>query len=387
MLIYASKYVGAGAAPAGWTKVGSIAVDTTGIASPNNIPFSPGIDSSYDTSSYIIITDTTTAGLVGRNTGNNSGLTAAENTPTYYVSTQKTESSFVELVNRLPTRAGQTPFVVGASTSAASASAWLGANGFWTSYQTFLPWNSLNTIATYLRGYMSEFRNPSFYFYQLDGNGGYINDGGGDMYDGGNFTTPWLLSGVQYTSAGSSLGSFPFAITYSFTASTLIDTDFYYTSLGYVQYNGSSQSGQYHPLTVIGSRKETGPVGWQVGGNSGADGGGLLASGQVWGGTLSNGFTTWAYYRQTYNAGDPSHCNLIILLGHSNWNSVFGQINSFADPVGNGGNGAYYYSMTASNVLAIHTLLSKNSGVQVTLAECQTVVSNFTFRIKQALNY
>jgi hypothetical protein len=297
----------------------------------------------------------------------------------FFRSAQKTEQSFIDL----------TKLISGSQSlsSGTQSKTWLNNNGYWTSYQPSQPWSSIDTIATYLRNYMSEFRNPSFYFYQLDGNGTYITDGGSDMYDTGNFTTPWLISNTQYTSSSGSVGNFPSSINYTNTTSTLVDTDFYYTSLGYIQYNGSSQSGGFHPLTVIGSRKNTGPVGWQSGGNSGADGGGTLASGQVWGGTLSNGFTTWAYYRQTYNAGDPSHCNLIILLGHSNWSSVFGQINSFADPVANGGNGVFYYSMTASNILAVHTLLSKSGGVQVTLAECQTVVSAFTSRIKLALNF
>lgn len=243
----------------------------------------------------------------------------------------------------------------------------------------------LNQIAVYLRNHMSDFRNPSFYSYQLDGNGQYINDGGGDMYDAGNFTTPWLRSGTQYVS-NAGLGSFPLAVNYTNITSTITDTDFYYISLGYTQFTGV-QDITFLPLTVIGSRSTSGPVGWQVGGNSGADGGGTLASGQIWGGTESNGFTTYAFYRETYNAGDPSHCNLIILLGHPNWKSSFGSINSFADPVANGGNGVYYYTDNATNILAIQTLLSKNSGQLVTAAECQTVVSNFTLRIKQALGF
>jgi hypothetical protein len=50
------------------------------------------------------------------------------------------------------------------------------------------PYLQLNTIATYLRNYMSDFRNPSFYTYRLDGTGFYILDGGGDMFDQGNIT-------------------------------------------------------------------------------------------------------------------------------------------------------------------------------------------------------
>lgn len=250
---------------------------------------------------------------------------------------------------------------------------------------------SLDTIATYLRGYMSDFRNPSFYNYWCDGSGFYINDGGSDMYDNGNITTPWLRSGTTYVSAATySAAAYPSAITYTNNTRTLIDTDFYYVSLGYTQYVSPTQSPTFLPLTVIGTRTTTGqPVGWQIGGNSGADGGGTLASGTLYNGTVINGFTVYAFYRETYNAGDPSHCNVFILLGHPNWDSTFGTITSFADPVSRGGCGGYYFTSGAGvkNILAIQTLLSKSGGVQVTAAECQTVVTNFTLRIKQAVSF
>jgi hypothetical protein len=238
---------------------------------------------------------------------------------------------------------------------------------------------------------MADFRNPSFYNYWCDGSGFFINDGGGDMYDNGNVTTPWLRSGLQYVgNGGYSAAAYPSAITYTNNTRTLIDTDFYYVSLGYTQYVAPTQSATFLPLTVLGTRTTTGqPVGWQIGGNSGADGGGTLASGIIYNGATINGFTVHAFYRETYNAIDPSHCNLFILLGHPNWNSTFGTISSFADPVSNGGCGAFFYTSGAGvkNVLAIQTLLSKNSGVLVSAAECQTVVTNFTARIKEAVGF
>ena len=253
------------------------------------------------------------------------------------------------------------------------------------------PYLQLNTIATYLRNYMSDFRNPSFYTYRLDGTGFYILDGGLDMYDQGNMTTPWLSTGIAYTgTAAYSLANYPSAITYTNTASTITDTDFYYISLGYIQYT-TTQNATYHPLTILGTRSNVGrPVGWQIGGNSGADGAGTLASGLIYSGSNLSGFTTYAFFRETYNAGDPSHCNLYILLGHSNWGSVFGNtINYAAQPVNLGGCGGFLYTSgaTTSNILSIQTLLSKSSGVLVTSGECQTVVQNFVIRIKQALNY
>jgi hypothetical protein len=253
------------------------------------------------------------------------------------------------------------------------------------------PYLQLNTIATYLRNYMSDFRNPSFYTYRLDGTGFYILDGGLDMYDQGNMTTPWLSTGIAYTgTAAYSLANYPSAITYTNTASTITDTDFYYISLGYIQYT-TTQNATYHPLTILGTRSNVGrPVGWQIGGNSGADGAGTLASGLIYNGSNLSGFTTYAFFRETYNAGDPSHCNLYILLGHSNWGSVFGNtINYAAQPVNLGGCGGYLYTSgtTTSNILSIQTLLSKSGGVLVTSGECQTVVQNFVIRIKEALNY
>ncbi len=253
-----------------------------------------------------------------------------------------------------------------------------------------IPITQIDIIATYLRNYMSEFRNPSFYTYWLDGNGFYINDGGSDMYDNGNITSPVVRSGATYVSnAGYSAAVYPFAVNYTNTTSTVIDTDFYYVSLGYIQYTGT-QDGARHPLTVIGYRlAENQPVGSQVGGNSGADGSGTLASGTLYSGATIQGFTVHAFYRQTYNASDPSHCNLFMLFGHPNWNSSFGTIETFADPVINGGCGSYLRSTGAGtrNLLAVQTLLSKASGVLVTAAECQTVVQNFALRIRQAVGF
>lgn len=248
----------------------------------------------------------------------------------------------------------------------------------------------LNTIATYLRGYMPDFRNPSFYAYRLDGNGFNITDGGFDMYDSGNATTPWLRSNLNYAnSVAYSVAAYPSASNYTVTSSAILDTDFHYVSLGYEQYV-VTQSLTFLPLTVLGTRATNGiSTGWQSGGNSGADGFGTLAAGYIYSGSTVNGFTTYAYYRETYAAGDPSHTDVFMLLGHTNWASSFDTINVFAQPTANGGNGSFLYTSgsNVANVLAIKTLLSKASGVQVTAAEIQTVVDNFTLRIRQALNY
>ena len=77
----------------------------------------------------------------------------------------------------------------------------------------------------------------------------------------------------------------------------MLDTSFGYISLGYQQYPGGVQPITYLPLTVLGSRDNDNfgpnlPVGFQTGGNSGADGGGTLASGTIYSGATAYGIVT-----------------------------------------------------------------------------------------------
>lgn len=252
---------------------------------------------------------------------------------------------------------------------------------------------TLNTIAAYLRNYMPEFRNPNFWAYACDGDvaGNYIYDGGNDMYDGGNIVTPWLLSGNIYTASNwGSLNVFPYRITYSTITETTVDTDFNYISLGWIQesYTVGQQIDQSaHPLTVLGYRA-AGPVGWQIGGNVGADGGGSLAYGYVYNNATVNGFTVYAGYRQTYNAIDPVVCSLIILLGHPSWNSVFGPVTFQPDTTSTDNAAFYMYSGTGSqNILGVYILLSKvDNGTPIPNSDLQTVIANLTQRIKESLH-
>lgn len=135
---YAAKYIAPGQpTPSGWIKFGNIAVDVYNLVLPSDYPFTPGINDLYDTNGYIIISDTTNANLVGRKTGNSTGVAEADK-PTYWASASKTEESFLYLVNRLPSRSGQTPF-----TDTVDAKTWLNSNGYWTSYIPPVVTNSL----------------------------------------------------------------------------------------------------------------------------------------------------------------------------------------------------------------------------------------------------
>lgn len=370
-----------GSAIVGTTQIGNLSVGTSpqdyGVVGNNNslIYYS----SPDQTPGYVIAHQDLSGGHNGK----------PGNIPAYvgfWRTSSKTENSFLDFVNNL---FGQS------FTGGTDATTYLNTNGYWTSFTPKNPFSELQNIAQYLRGYMSDFRNPSFYAYQLDGNGFSINDGGGDMYDDGNISSPWVVSNTEYiSSSGYNSGIYPYAVNYTNSGTTtMLDTSFGYVSLGYQQFSGT-QSLTYMPLTVLGSRDNDTygsglPVGFQTGGNSGADGGGSLSSGTIYSGATLSGFTVYAFYRETFNASDPSHCDLYILLGHTNWNSTFGTVSSFAQPTNVGGSGGYLYTTGAGtkNILSIKTLLSKNGGAEVTLAECQTVVNNFVIRIKESQGF
>lgn len=259
------------------------------------------------------------------------------------------------------------------------------------------PYEQLNTITSYLRDYVTEFRNPQFFLYRLDGSDYRILDGGNDMFDQGNYTAPWLRTGVNYVNPGSALMPIPPAITYASQSRTLTDTNFGYTSFGYTQSAGTfpaAQSSIYHPLTVFGARSGSGPVGWQKSGNIGADGSGNILTGSLYTGSIINGFTTYAYFRQTYGqAADPNICDVYMLFGHPNWNSNFGTVIWSASMSTQGQGGALYATGSASNLLAVTTLLSRSGSTPsgpsllISASDLQTVVTNYTSRIKEALGY
>lgn len=255
-----------------------------------------------------------------------------------------------------------------------------------------IPYQLIDTMVSALRTNRDQLKNLNFYPYALDGDAFQIQDGTGDMYDFGNFTTPWLRSGIAYTSNQTTRATFVSSIMYSATGSSVTDTDFYFASIGYSQQvAGSSTTTIAHPLTVIGSRSSVGqPVGWQVGGNAGADGAaGSIGSSYVYNGSIINGFTTFAWYRQISGAGDPSICSLFLLLGHSNWSTVFGGISTFSYPNNTDYCGAWFYTSgpNVQNVVAIYSLLSRSAGIAVSHGQLVNVVNNYTSILKTALGY
>lgn len=248
---------------------------------------------------------------------------------------------------------------------------------------------NLDIIASYLRNYVTTpsssggLRTPDFFEYTLDGDEYSISDGGNDMFDGGNYTMPALLDNTTYLNEGNV--SNPPALSYDTTTMSLTDTDFYYVSLGY------GESPDRRPLTLLGTRSGVGnPIGFQKAGNIGADSGGSIAYGDLYTGQVFNGFTTYSWYRQTYDQNsDPSICDLYILLGHPSWNSVFGTVeNNLTTNKDYQGAQFRTYGAGTQNVLAITTLLSRAFNIsprQIPESEIQVVVQNYTNLIGQSL--
>ena len=138
-----------------------------------------------------------------------------------------------------------------------------------------------------------------------------------------------------------------------------------------------------HPLTIICYRPE-GPVGWQNGGKTGTGGDGETTSGYIYNNVNVNGFTVYAGYRQVYGTEDPTVCQIVILLGHTSWGSVFGPVTKTSGTSTNSCGFAMYSGVGTQNVLAINTLLSDNTATTISTLELETVVFNFTKRIKEA---
>lgn len=157
---YITAYTG-GSSLTGFTNIGNIAVDEnpgSGNYSLGN--FVGGILDTYDSSGYVVISDTTTAGVVGRTTGNNTG-TSVGLTPTFWVSKFKTEQSFLDLVNMLPGVVGNNSFLTGDD-----AKTWLNANGYWTSYSSLVTNNLLVHLDA---GNLSSYSGSGNTWFDLEG--------------------------------------------------------------------------------------------------------------------------------------------------------------------------------------------------------------------------
>ena len=282
-----------------------------------------------------------------------------------------------------------------------------------TGLATYSPSIFFDSLVFDLNNYLSEYRNPNFYFYQLDtglevpSNGAldsYLLDAGGDMYDRGNYTLPqgpFSFNSRYITVSNYRAQAGDIEIGYETARTTQVyDGNFYYKTFGYgggtdtttgawtfplsvqPKYAPAANRPESRPLTAFGYRTGSNQtIGWGKVGGLGADGSGSVAADFVYANQTVNTFQVWAFRRCVYNAGDPSVCDLHMLIGHPRWNSVYGGFEAGYSTNTDSGNSNLKMDGT-TNVIAVTMLLSKPGGVEVTAAECQTIVQNLTNRMK-----
>ena len=285
-----------------------------------------------------------------------------------------------------------------------------------TGLATYSPSIFFDSMVFDLNNYLSEYRNPSFYFYRLDTGGepaasgasdSYIADGGNDMFDIGNYTLPQgpFSFNSRYIAANNIRAQAgDIEIGYETARTTQVyDGNFYYKTFGYgggtdtttgawtfpqsqlTNFVAAANRPESRPLTAFGYRTGSNQtIGWGKCGNLGADGGGSLSYDLVYSNQTVNTFQVWAFRRCVFNTSDPSVCDLYMLIGHPRWNSVYGAgVDAGSNPSTDLHN-SYLKMDGTTNVIAVTMLLSK-SGVpsaEVTAAECQTIVQNLTNRMK-----
>ena len=238
-------------------------------------------------------------------------------------------------------------------------------------------------------GYLLTTNNYGYRFDDSDARR--INDGGGDIYDGGNFTSP-ISSSTRSTSSpsnGNSTTSHPDSIYYS-QITPLVHpnlSNYTYIAGGWTYNNYASNDG---PLIVATTTGNSGYqwCGWMVGGDSGADGSGTRTTVDLYNGAGVNGFTVYSSYMSTTGASDPSSNDLYILLGHPNWGSVFGAINKYNNTSTSSTNSAMWSESTnQNNILAIKLFIARSSSVAPVQSEMQGIVDDIIGDIKTQLGY
>ena len=238
-------------------------------------------------------------------------------------------------------------------------------------------------------GYLLSTNN---YSYRFDaGDARYINDGGGDIYDRGNFTSP-VSSSTRSTSSpstGNQTTNHPDAIYYNQTSSLTHpnESNYTYVAGGWTYNNYAGNDG---PLIVATTTGNSGYqwCGWMVGGNSGADGQGSRATIDLYSGSTVNGFTVYSSYMSTTGAVDPSSNDLYILLGHPKWGSVFGTVNKYNLTNTGYTNSAMWSDGTSqNNILAIKLFIARSSAVAPVQTEMQGIVDDIIGDIKTQFGY
>ena len=249
--------------------------------------------------------------------------------------------------------------------------------------------------------------NNVHYNINYDGNNTYISDGGGDMYDGGNYTfcitENWPSSGWTYYSSGNLNSSNPLLYTQTTVDITIGQgyTDYYkYVSGGYGPTSSPTSNSNHDTAGTLIMALTAGnyntssnmKVGFAHAGNQGADGSGTTATRQLYNNATVNGFTVHAWDITTYNSYDPAVCNLYIFLGHPNWGTSFGTFSTYAASNTDQNGRGVWSEGTQNNILAITALIAAdNSGNgysnQHTTSQLTPIIDDIIADIKAEFGY
>jgi len=221
---------------------------------------------------------------------------------------------------------------------------------------------------------------PSIPHYNIsyDGNNFYIGDGGGDMFDSGNYTyviTDNWTSSSWSGSGGSEQGSDPNDYWNATTVTSALgsygnNSEYKVVSGGYgTPSNPTGNSNHDTAGTLImaataGNYNSTSAsmrFGFAHKGNLGADNSGATTTRQLYNNQTVNGFTVHAWDISTYGAADPVVCNLYIFLGHPNWGTSFGTFSTYNASNTDENARGVWCTGTQNNVLAITALIAADT--------------------------
>lgn len=185
---------------------------------------------------------------------------------------------------------------------------------------------------------------PSPYNFTMDGPGGnnstYISDGGGDMYDGGNYINTNLQSNITYSDG------------------VVINSSAFGT-------NGQYVTKKLGPMWVLAANMN-GVSTFSITGNNGADGGGSVSATSF---NVTVGCQTYnVFLKRVYNASDPSINQMVIIpqsttAGHT-WDT-------------NTDNSLHTISGLSSTNRLYYLLYAGSSGLFINDTQAQTIATTF----------
>jgi len=249
----------------------------------------------------------------------------------------------------------------------------------------------LGTIGTAIQNNRTDYKlTTNRHNISYGGSEKYISDGSGDMYDSGNYTICMNESSPSFSQFNASGRSNSEAISYDDETVTTPPgtgvTEYRYIAGGHATTNLDSHGA----LIVAATTGNSGNTycGWAKGGDSGADGSGSKSQVDLYDGATVDGFTVYSSYMMTHGAGDPSTCNLYILLGHVKWGTVFGTVNKYNyTNTGKITDAMWSEGASQNNVLAIATLAARTSGNTPVQSEMQGIVDDIIGDIKSEFGY